>query len=120
MTLDEARLQQIIHQVTGELGTALHAATVVAGEKLGLFRALAAVGPATVAEIAAASSCDEELVEQWLIAQYLSGYCHFSPQTGAYWLSPEQQAVLADPGSPAYLLSAAGPPAPNPTRPEQP
>ena len=110
MMLDEARLQQVIRQLTGELAVALHAATVVVGQKLGLYRALAEVGPGSVADVAAASSCDEELVEQWLIAQYLSGYCHFSPQTGAYWLSPEQQAVLADPTSPACLLAPPGQP----------
>lgn len=105
MMLDEARLQQVIRQLTGEVAVALHAATLVAGHKLGLFRALAEAGPGSVADIAAASSYDEDLVGQWLIAQYLSGYCHFSPLTGAYWLSPEQQAVLADPTSPAYLLA---------------
>lgn len=116
MTLEEVRLQDVIHQITGELGVALHAATVVAGQKLGLFRALATVGPGTVAEIALASSCSQDLVERWLIAQYLSGYCQFSPQTRTYWMSPEQRAVL-DPASPAYLLGAVqGEPRSNPVK----
>lgn len=109
MMLEEARLQEVIQQLTGELAGALHMATVVAGQRLGLFRALAEVGPASVADIAAAASSDPDLVEQWLIAQYLSGCCQFSPQTGVYWLSPEQQAVLADPSSPTYLLGALKP-----------
>jgi 2-polyprenyl-3-methyl-5-hydroxy-6-metoxy-1,4-benzoquinol methylase len=45
-------------------------------------------------------------VQEWLDAQFVSGYCHFSAQTGTYWLSPEQSAVLADPSSPAFLVGS--------------
>jgi SAM-dependent methyltransferase len=74
------------------------------GDKLGLYRALADMGPSDAAGLAFATGCDERLVQEWLDAQYVSGYCHHSTQTGTYWLSPEQAAVLADPTSPAFMV----------------
>ena len=106
MAIDEDRLGELINQVAGDFGAALHASTVVVGDKLGLYRALAEHGPADAAAVAAAAGCDARLVQEWLDAQYVSGYCHFSEQTGTYWLSPEQAAVLADPSSPAFLAGA--------------
>jgi 2-polyprenyl-3-methyl-5-hydroxy-6-metoxy-1,4-benzoquinol methylase len=76
----------------------------VIGDKLGLYRALADLGPTDAPTLAAATGCDARLVQEWLDAQYVSGYCHFSGQTAAYWLSPEQASVLADQGSPAFLV----------------
>jgi len=106
MAIDEARLGEFIHQFAGDFGVALHASTVVVGDKLGLYRALADVGPTDAAGLAAAASCDARLVEEWLKAQYVAGYCEHSAETETYWLSPEQAAVLADPSSPAFLVGA--------------
>src|SRR5262245_1345114 len=104
MAIDEARLDEFIHRFVGDLGAALHASTVAMGDRLGLYRALADVGPADAEAVAAASGCDRWLVQQWLDAQHLAGYCGYSAVTGSYWLSPEQAAVLAEPASPAFLL----------------
>jgi hypothetical protein len=104
MALDEARLEAFVHRVTVDFGAALRASTIVVGEKLGLYRALAQIGPTDAATLAAATDCVTPLVEEWLESQFASGYCHFSRQTNAYWLSPEQASVLAEPMSPAYLV----------------
>ena len=104
MALDEERLDAFIGQFAGDLGAAMHASTVVLGDKLGLYRALAQIGPADATALAWATGCDTRLVQEWLDAQYVSGYCHFSAQTARYWLSPEQTAVLADVTSPVFLV----------------
>ena len=106
MALDEARLEEFMGRFAADVGAALHATTVVIGDKLGLFRALADLGPTDAASLAAATDCDARLVQEWLDAQYVSGYCNFSDQTSTYWLSPEQAAVLADPASPACLVGS--------------
>jgi len=106
MAIDEARLEAFINQFAGDFGAALHASTVVLGDKLGLYRALADLGPADAAMLATKTNCDTRLVQEWLNAQYAAGYCHHSAETERYWLSPEQAAVLADPGSPAFLVGA--------------
>ncbi len=106
MEIDEARLDEFIGRFAGDFGAALHATTVVVGDKLGLYRALADLGPSDAPSLAASTGCDTRLVQEWLDAQYAAGYCHHSSDTGTYWLSPEQAAVLADPGSPAFLVGA--------------
>jgi SAM-dependent methyltransferase len=106
MTIDEARLEEFVHRFAGDFGAAMHASTVVVGDKLGLYAALASIGPTDAATLAEEAQCDARLVQEWLNAQYVSGYCHFSAQTGTYWLSPEQAAVLADPSSPAFMIGS--------------
>lgn len=75
----------------------MHAATVVIGDKLGLYRTLAGTGPTDAAGLALAAGCDTRLVQEWLNAQYVSGYCEHDAATGRYRLTEEQVAVLADP-----------------------
>ncbi len=104
--IDPTRLEAFIGQFAGDFGAALHAATVVVGDKLGLYRALADVGPTTAEALAETTGLDPRLVREWLDAQYVAGYCHHEAPTGSYWLSPEQAAVLADPSSPAFLVGA--------------
>jgi SAM-dependent methyltransferase len=104
--IDEARLEELVGRFAADFGAALHATTVVVGDKLGLYRALAELGPTDAGGLAAATGCDARLLEEWLRAQYVSGYCRYSATTGAFWLDPEQVAVLADPSSPAFLVGS--------------
>lgn len=104
--LDEAILNEFMLRFTTDFGAAMHASTVMIGDKLGLYRALAHIGPTDAAALAEEAGCDTRLVQEWLDAQYVSGYCHFSAQTATYWLSPEQAAVLADATSPAFLVGS--------------
>jgi 2-polyprenyl-3-methyl-5-hydroxy-6-metoxy-1,4-benzoquinol methylase len=106
MPVDEAVLGEFAKTFARDLGAALHASTVVIGDKLGLYRALADIGPSDAATVATATGCDARLVQEWLDAQYVSGYCHHSARTGTYWLSPEQAAVLADRASPSLLVGS--------------
>jgi hypothetical protein len=106
MTVDQATLDELMGRFTADFAAAMHAATVVLGDKLGLYRTLAEIGPVHAADLAAATRCDPRLVQEWLDAQYVSGYCARDAATGRYHLTPEQIAVLADPGTPAFLIGA--------------
>ena len=52
MELDQQRLEAFMHQFAGDFGAAMHAATVVVGDKLGLYAALAEIGPTDAAGLA--------------------------------------------------------------------
>ncbi len=56
--LDMDKLNAFIGKFVGDLGAAVHTGMVVIGEKLGLYKALAA-GAMTSAELAAATKTDE-------------------------------------------------------------
>lgn len=55
-----------------DLGAALNTANAVIGDRLGLYRALAA-GPCTAAELAARTGVEERHVTEWLTGQAAGG-----------------------------------------------
>jgi 2-polyprenyl-3-methyl-5-hydroxy-6-metoxy-1,4-benzoquinol methylase len=86
---------------------ALELLTVYLGERLGLYRALAADGPATSAELAARTGTAERYVREWLEHHAASGLLEVDdPAAGAldrrYRLPPAHAAVLADPDDVRY------------------
>lgn len=85
MTLDQDRLQAFMERFAADQAATLHAATVVVGDQLGLYRALGESGPQTADELAAATDCQPRLVREWLGAQAASGYCEHDD--GRYWLT---------------------------------
>lgn len=105
MAVDAQKLDAFLGKFVGDLGAALHAGTVVLGEKLGLYKALAA-GPMTAAELAAATSTDARYVAEWLAAQAASGYAEYDAPTQRFSLTEEQAFALATEDSPAYVPGA--------------
>ncbi len=105
MTLDQGRLEELLGRFVNDFGAAGFAATVVIGDKLGLYRALAA-GPATPAELADRTSTHQRYVAEWLAAQAASGYVTYDPTSGRFWLSEEQEFALAHEDNPIYLPGA--------------
>ena len=100
---DPAKMEAFAERFSADVAATLHAATVVVGDKLGLYAALADGGPQTPAQLAEATGCQPRLIEEWVNAQAASGYCDYDPATGRFLLNPEQAACLADPTSPAFL-----------------
>src|SRR4029453_9256198 len=106
MAVDEARLNEFLHRFVGNLGATVHAANVVIGDKLGLYKALAAAGPSTPAELAERSDSHPRYVAEWLAGQAAGGYVAYDPGSGRYRLTEEQAFTLADEQSPAFLPGA--------------
>jgi SAM-dependent methyltransferase len=104
MTIDQTDLDAFVGRFVTDLSAVAHAATVVVGDKLGLYQALAALGPATPAELAAATGCDERYLCEWLAAQAASEYAHYDPTTGRFALDEVQAACLADRAHPAFVI----------------
>ncbi|HEX3466331.1 MAG TPA: class I SAM-dependent methyltransferase [Candidatus Elarobacter sp.] len=100
---DEAKLNAFVGKMIGDVGATLSGALVLIGDRLGLYRALAANGPMTSAELAEATGTDERYVREWLANQAASEYLSYDPATRAFTLPPEHQPVLADESSPVLL-----------------
>src|SRR5690348_3411489 len=103
--LNMDKLNAFVGQFVGDLGAAVHAGMVVIGEKLGLYKALAA-GGLTSAELASKTKTDERYVREWLGSQAAGGYVTYDEQTKKFSLSEEQAFTLANEDSPAYLPGA--------------
>ena len=99
---DPAKLDAFLGQVVGDAGAAMSAALVVLGDRLGLYKALAA-GPATAADLARRTGTAERYVQEWLDAQASGGYVRYLKDAGTYELPPEQATALADELSPAFV-----------------
>jgi SAM-dependent methyltransferase len=84
---------------------AVELCTVYLGVHLGLYRALADL-PATAAELADRTGCDERYLRDWLQAQAVSGLLDIDgtdPATARFALADGAGPVLVDETSPAYL-----------------
>lgn len=106
MAIDEAELDAFMGQFVGDLGATIQAATVVIGDKLGLYKALDAAGPCTSAELAKRTDTTERYVREWLRGQAAGGYVTYDASSGHYSLSELQSFTLAQEDSPAFVPGA--------------
>jgi len=102
-TIDETKLNDFIGKVVGDIGATMSSALVVVGDRLGLYRAMAAAGPVTPAELARRTETAERYVREWLDGNAAAGYVQYDPATKRYALPPEQAMALTDAESPAFV-----------------
>ena len=101
--MNEEKLNELLGTMVNELGAAAVGASVIIGDKLGLFRALAANDGLTSEQLAAQTGTAERYVREWLAGQAASGYITYDGEAGTFHMTAEQAAVLADEDSPVYL-----------------
>ncbi len=105
MAIHTEKLNAFMGQFVHDFGAALHGATVVVGDQLGLYKALAE-GPATAQELARRTQTDARYLREWLSAQAASAYVCYDPESKRFSLSEEQAFALADESSPAFIPGA--------------
>ena len=103
MAIDENKLQDLIGKMFGDAGAAMGTALVLLGDKFGFYKALAATGPMTPAELASKTGTVERYVREWASAQAAAGYINYDAASGKFSISPEQALVLADENGPAFF-----------------
>jgi SAM-dependent methyltransferase len=104
--VDPDKLGDFMSAAIGDLAATLSAALTVIGDRLGLYKALAAAGPSSVEELAVASGTSASYLRPWAANQAAGGYLSYDAVTERFWLSPEQAAALADEDSPAFFPGA--------------
>jgi SAM-dependent methyltransferase len=105
MAVNTDKLNAFLGRFVSDLGAAVHAGMVVIGERLGLYKALAA-GPMTCAQLAAKTGTDERYLREWLSSQAAGGYVEYDAAADTFGLSEEQAFALATEDSPAYVPGA--------------
>lgn len=107
MNLNEEKLNELLGKFVGDLGATLHAGSIVIGEKLGLYKAMAEPNErVTPAELAKRTDTNERYVREWLNANAASGYVEYDVAADAYYLTEEQSFVLTNEANAAYLPGA--------------
>src|SRR5438477_12930473 len=101
-TIDPARQEEIagkvVEQISGTMTTLLGAV----GDRLGLFKNLAAEGPATSAELASRTNLNERYLREWLGGMATAGYLNYERTTKRFSLPAEHAAVLAHENGPFF------------------
>src|SRR5262245_53068467 len=102
--VDEDTLQQFQDKAVADAAAAMSAVLVRLGDRLGLYRKLAEIGPTTPGELARQTGTAERYVREWLANQAAGGFVTYDAHTETFSLSPEQAAALTDEHNPACVL----------------
>jgi 2-polyprenyl-3-methyl-5-hydroxy-6-metoxy-1,4-benzoquinol methylase len=108
---DKAKATELNGRVFVAAVEAIELATVVLGDRLGLYRALAERGPQTADELATGTAIHPRYAREWLEQQAVAGYIAVDEEgdeeTRRYALPPAHAPVLLDPDHPLYALPLA-------------
>jgi 2-polyprenyl-3-methyl-5-hydroxy-6-metoxy-1,4-benzoquinol methylase len=100
--LDQAKLEAFVERVVLDIGTSMRGGLCYIGDKLGIFKALAASGPVTSAGLAEITGLDERYLREWLGSMATAEYVEHDTDTGTYYLPPEHALPLADEEFPLF------------------
>ena len=103
MPLDEARIQEFVGKLVGDMGAAFTAPLILLGDRLGLYKAVAESGGATSEQIAERTGLDPRYVREWLAAQAAAGNLSFDADANLFRMSEEQRLAFADENSPFFM-----------------
>ena len=107
MNINEDKLNELLGRFVGDLGATMHAGSIVIGEQLGLYKAMATPNErVTAEELAKRTGTDERYVREWLNANAASGYVEYDKDADAYYMTEEQSFVMTNEDNPAYLPGA--------------
>jgi SAM-dependent methyltransferase len=104
--IDQAKLNALLGRAVVDIGANFHAALVITGDKLGLFRAMRELGPTTPADLAKRTNTHERYIREWLSAMAAGGYVTYESATEEFSLSEEQAVALLDADLPGAFLLA--------------
>ncbi|MFN0160049.1 MAG: class I SAM-dependent methyltransferase [Burkholderiales bacterium] len=101
--MDKQKSQAFMQKVVGDVGTAMAAALVLAGDRAGLFKAMAGTGSVSADDFAARAGLHPRYASEWLAAMACAGYVDYDPATECFTLPTEHALFLTDPSTEYYL-----------------
>ncbi len=97
------KVKKFSAQVSNDIGAAMLGAMSYIGDKLGIFKALAARGPVTSAELSEKTGLSERYLREWLAAMTAAEYVAYDPASRRYSMPPENAMILAREESPFFM-----------------
>lgn len=89
-------VETFMEKVFGDYAGASAFFMAAIGDRLGLFKDLAAKGTATSPELSSRTGLQERYLREWLGGMAAAGYLTYEADTGRYSLPPEHAPVLAE------------------------
>jgi SAM-dependent methyltransferase len=105
---DPEKLNAAIGRFLSDVGAVFTATSVITGDKLGLYKALADSRPLTSHELAQKTGTHERYIREWLANQAAAGYINYDPATETFTLPPEHVPLLADDDSEVLMCGLFG------------
>jgi SAM-dependent methyltransferase len=99
---DQAKVEEFVGKAIGDFSGAMTTVLCALGDRLGLFKELAA-GPANSDELARRAGIDPRYALEWLRAMAAAGYIAYDRDSAKYSLPPEHAPVLAEEGGPMFF-----------------
>ena len=100
------KLNELVGKLVNDVGASLSGASMLLGDRLGLYRAMADGKPVTPSDLAKMTELHERYLREWLCGQAASGYIDYDSDKDTFSLSPEQAMAFAVEGSPAFFAGA--------------
>ena len=107
MDVHPDRLNAFMGKMLGDIGAAANAALIKVGDRLGLYKALAAQSPMTSEELAKASGTAERCIREWLSAQAAGGYVEYDAGYGQDFDAARTGDGICRRGQPAFWAPSA-------------
>jgi 2-polyprenyl-3-methyl-5-hydroxy-6-metoxy-1,4-benzoquinol methylase len=105
---DQAKFEAALGRLLNDVGSVITAASVITGDKLGLYKALASGGAMTSVELAQSTQTHERYVREWLANQAAAGYLDYDPATRRFSLPAEHVPLFADDASEVNMCGMFG------------
>jgi hypothetical protein len=101
--VDQVKQDAFVKKLVSDLGGTMATVMCTLGDRLGLFKDLAANGPATSAELAERTEIRERCAREWLSQFATAGYLEYDPGSRRFNLPPEHAPALAHEAGPTFL-----------------
>lgn len=101
--IDQAKRKAFVRRTLGDTSGTMATVLAVLGDRLGLFKDLAASGPATSDQLASRTGIAKRYAREWLGGMAAAGYLEYEPATAVFTLPAEHIPVLAEEGGPYFL-----------------
>lgn len=101
--VDPAAAEAFVGRVLADTSAAMVTTLSALGDRLGIYKDLAAEGPATSATLAQRMGLDERYLREWCSAVAAHGYLTYDAASGEFALPPEHVAALAEEHGPGFF-----------------
>ena len=100
---DATAAEEFVGRVLSDTSAAMVTTLSAIGDRLGIYKDLAANGPGTSAELAERMGLNERYLREWCSATAAHGYLAYDADSGAFALPPEHIPALAEEGGPGFF-----------------